>query len=456
MAAERAMTYLRAAWIRLCSDEGKRSARCCVDGNEAGTHGRVRRHCAVQLRVATQRIRRLLTSAAAFHAKRGEAYDQALALNDLGLAAAMHDDFDAAMSAFEQGRKLYELAARPEAGADPAEHGLGQLQLRTIVRGAAALLTRAGAAAAGTEPDALRRRFSTTALSPIRSRAITTPRCASWARHWPEPCRAGPLVAGDDPGQHRPGVPTAREDRPTALDFYTQSLALGDAALSSSRRNTLTKMATLLRDKGEYARALATRKEALALASSASSRVMVSIYLAADYRAAGNSRSSQSAGGHPGRNPTATCRLRSCACHAGARPSCVVQGTLRCRPSPEYREAAMAMFHDTRCSRARVRLGARHGANAVSPRSLADHALRELARTLQLAEELRRQSANPELPAKLLEKSRPAFDLQDRDPCGSLLRADREPAQGATRPRGIASLRNRLALEPLPISRVSI
>lgn len=51
------------------------------------------------------RIRRLLSSAAAFHAERGESYDRPVALNDLGLAASIEDDFKAAMAAYEAGNR---------------------------------------------------------------------------------------------------------------------------------------------------------------------------------------------------------------------------------------------------------------------------------------------------------------------------------------------------------------
>jgi CHAT domain-containing protein len=79
-------------------------------------------------------------------------------------------------------------------------------------------------------------------------------------------------------------------------------------------------------------------------------------------------------------------------------------------------------------------------AQTLVSRLLPQDALRELTRTLQLAEELRLQSANPELRAKLLETSRPAFDLK------IAILADRYVVERQE------ALRNQIALEALETS----
>jgi CHAT domain-containing protein len=225
-------------------------------------------------------------------------------------------------------------------------------------------------------------------------------------------------------------------DRELALDFYEQSLALGSSALfSSSRRSTLAKMATILREQGAYARAIKARNEALALTSSPSARSMLSIQLATDHRAAGNLAEAAKA---------LDAVLGDSAATLGDLPRALAllerghldfkQNALTAAES-DYK-AAMRTFRtlDIPERELEASLGL---ARSLYRRAGADEALKELQRTLQLAEELRRQSANPELRARLLETSRPAFDLKVS------IDADRYFAQP------LAARDNRLPLEAL-------
>jgi len=358
-----------------------------------------------------ERSRRLLASAAAFHGARGEAYDQALALNDLGLAFQMDEKFDEAMAAFEQARVLYERSGETQKQAQVIQNiawtdfGLGR------VSSALPLYSRALALmqpeqdptlyAATLNNSALASTYAgdyDTALRQLSTALALSRRVQD--KWWQVTILDNIGLVYDRIG-----------DRDFALDFYGQSLALGDAALiSSGRRNTLSKVATILREKGDYAGALAARKEALALASSPSSRSIVSINLAADYRAAGNFdeavkalRSVLSGSQSPPSDYARASALLERG-HLGYE-----QGTL-VEAESDYRES-LRMFHalDAPTREFAASLGL---SRTLYRRALTDRALRELVRTLQLAEEVRQQSANPELRAKLLETSRPAFDLK--------------------------------------------
>ena len=358
-----------------------------------------------------ERIRRLLASAAEFHAKRNEPYDQALALNDLGLAFQMDDRFDEALAAFAQARKLYERAGETHRQAQVlqniawTDYGLGRISdaLPLYSRALAliqpeqdptlyaAILNNSALAStsAGDYDTALHQLSKALALS----RSVQD----KW---WQ-------VTILDNIGR----VYDRIGERDFALDFYRQSLALADAALiSAGRRNTLSKMATILREKGEYASALAARKEALALASSPSSRSIVSIYLAADYRAAGNLDEATKVLGSVLSDsqspPSDYARARALLerGHLASEQGALVQA------EADYRDS-LQIFHtlDIPTNEFAASLGL---ARTLYLRASTDAALRELVRTLRLAEELRLQSANPELRARLLETSRPAFDLK--------------------------------------------
>lgn len=411
MAAERAVHTYEA----IASEYPAAKARALLAAALMETAPATKVTCGADPRFASEtrleRIRRLLAAAASFHGARGESYDQALALNDLGLTFTMSDDYASAMSAFEQARKLYELVDETLKQAQVlqnialADYGLGRVT-DALARYARALalvqpqqdptlyatiLNNSALAStyAGDHDTALRQLGEALALS-------RTTQDKWWQ-----------VIILDNIGL----VYDRLGEKDLALDFYNQSLALGSAALvSSGRRSTLAKLANILRDRGDYAGALRARKEALTLASSPSARSIISIQLASDYRAAGNFEEAANA-------------LRSVLDDTQSPPTdfprahallqrahlAMAQGALAAAES-DYK-AAMRGFHalDMPEREFDASLGL---ARASYERGSANAALKELQRTMQLAEQLRQQSANPELRAKLLETSRPAFDLK--------------------------------------------
>jgi CHAT domain-containing protein/predicted negative regulator of RcsB-dependent stress response len=411
MAAERAMRSYEA--IGAAYPAAKARALIAAALMETGPATQIT--CGATPQLATEsrldRIRRLLTSAAAFHAARNEIHDQALALNDLGLAASMADEFDRALVAFEQARKLYQHAGATQKQAQVlqniawTQYGLGRLSAALPLYSRALELMQPEQDptlyAATLNNSALAHTFAGDHDAALRelSTALTVVRTVQ-DKWWQVTILDNIGLVYDRIGE-----------KDLALDFYRQSLALGDAALNSNgRRRTLSKLANILRDQGEYAPALTARKEALSLASSPSSRSIVSIQLAADYRAAGNF-------------DEATKVLHAVLTERKPPPSqfaralgllergdlASAQGEL-VQAESDYTEA-MRIFRvlDVPEREFSASLGL---ARALYRRASVDRALRELERTLHLAEELRRQSANPELRAKLLETSRPAFDLR--------------------------------------------
>jgi CHAT domain-containing protein/Tfp pilus assembly protein PilF len=436
MAAERAVRSYEA----IGADYPAAKARALIAAAlmETGPATRITCGAAPQLPTESRldRIRRLLMSAAAFHAARNESYDQALVLNDLGLALSMADEFNQALVAFEQARELYEQTGVTQKQAQVlqniawTQYGLGRLSAALPLYSRALQLMQPEQDptlyAATLNNSALAHTFAGDHDAALRelSTALTVSRAVQ-DKWWQVTILDNIGLVYDRIG-----------DKDLALDFYSQSLTLGDAALSSNgRRRTLSKLANILRDKGDYARALAARKEALSLASSPSSRSIVSVQLAADYRAAGNfdeaTKVLQAALAETDPPPSNFARALGLV-ERGEVAS--AQGRL-VQAEQAYREA-IRIFRtlDVPEREFSASLGL---ARVLHRRGTVDRALQELDRTLHLAEELRLQSANPELRAQLLETSRPAFDLKISILADRYFAETREPH------------RNQLALEAL-------
>lgn len=357
------------------------------------------------------RIRRLLASAAAFHAARGESYDQAVALNDLGTTASMEDDFAAAMAAYEQARKLYESAGESLKQAQVLQN----IALANFEVGrASAAMPLYSRALALMQPDqdptlyagtlnnsALASTFAGQHDTALRQLSQALALSRSTQDKWWE------VTILDNIGL----VYDRIGDRELALDFYRQSLALNSAPLISSLRcGTLAKMAIILRDQGDYAGALKARKEALALASSPSERALLSTQLAADYRSAGDlAEAAKVLDSALGDSPATLGDLPRAFAVLERGHLTYEQNALAAAES-NYRLALRA-FHSLDFPEREfdASLGL---ARTLYRRAATDDALGELQRTLGLAEALRQQSANPELRARLLATSRPAFDLK--------------------------------------------
>ena len=359
----------------------------------------------------SDRIRRLLVAAAAFHERRGESYDQAVALNDLGLSLSMHDDYEHAIATFEEALPLYERAGETLRQAQTlqnialADFELGRLS-KALPRYAlaldliqperdptlyAAILNNSALAStyAGDHDTALRQ----------LSQALALSRTAQ-DKWW----QANIL---DNIGQ----VYHLLGDEDLALEFYGQSLSLADAELNSSGRySTLLKMATIERERGEVVSAVAHGKEALSLAVSPFGKASASIGLAAGYRASGQlTEAARLLATVLQENKVATADFN----HGKAL---LERGQLSLATNDAQRAAAdfrtaLQIFQTLEVPE--HELSASLGlARSLQRRGQLDDALKELRHTLQLAEELRVRSANPELRAQLLKTSRPAFDLK--------------------------------------------
>lgn len=361
--------------------------------------------------VRMEQVRRLLSSAASFHANRGESFDQALALNDLGLAYSMDDKFDDAIATYHRALSLYEQLGEPSKQATVlqnialAEFGLGRLSDAISHYASAQRLVDSREepllSAAILNNSALTNTFAGNHDVALRQLGDALPLTRVIQDKWWQ------VTVLDNIGL----VYNRIGEKDLALDFYTQALALADAALNSSgRSNTLTKMGLILRDRGDAAKALELHREALSLLSTPSSREKMSIHIATDYRALGRLdeaeklledilHDSRGAGDNLILPLALLERGHVRAIHgdiSGAegdfRRASRIFRTLEV-PEREF-DALLAL------------------ARSLHRRRALDDALHELGRALLVAEELRAQSANPESRATIFETLRPAFDLK--------------------------------------------
>ena len=196
-------------------------------------------------------------------------------------------------------------------------------------------------------------------------------------------------------------------DNELALDFYRQALALLPADLDARGRTaSLRSLGNVLRSRGNITEALAAHQEALSLASTPATRSQIRIQLARDLESLGRREEALQelkaamddsfAGGSVVR---AEARLE----HSQlAAPSQAAESELR--SAIESLHQADDPVDEFGGWLALARMQARRQATTAALSSL-NHALR-------LAEEVRQQSANPELRAGLLQPLRPGFDLK--------------------------------------------
>jgi CHAT domain-containing protein/tetratricopeptide (TPR) repeat protein len=358
---------------------------------------------------ALVRARHMLGTIAAFHAKRGETYDEALALNNIGLTYYLEDAYEKAIRVYQQALPLFEKTgdsfrrsvtlqnialAEVELGrlSDASSHYA--LALRNMSRRdnpkLFAFIANNEALCDGLRgrPDAALLEYAV-ALSTAQGTQDTYAQAVSL--------------------EGIAGVYAAMGDRDLALDFYRQALALQDTKLDvRGRVISLRSIANILRERGDAASALKMHQEALALAPTPSMKARITLQLVRDYEAL--------------RDDSAALKLvQSLPASAGS------DSELRGRALLE-RARLRERSGDTAHAESDARRALDSAQRADSPfdefqswltlagfmraRGEDARALGALDRALKLAEGIRLESANPELRATLLEPLRPATDMK--------------------------------------------
>ena len=358
------------------------------------------------------RVREELDEIAQFHAKRGEKYHEALALNDIGIAYYQEGRFDDALRLFRRTVPLYDqLQEKPRQAQvlqniAVVEYELGRYS--EAVPHYRDVLTL------------LRREDSPTLVAAIMNNSGA----AKWAMgdHDGALRDLGEALAGAKETKnkyaeastlHNIGlVYDSLGDQDRALDFYQQALRLRDSTIDPSRRMRLLRaIGNIQRERGQLDAAVAMHRDAFALAVAPSARARVGLEIARDLGELGQTRQAlqqldpilkPAASADPVIRARALAIRGRFASASGAHSAAATERDLRDAIATFQRYELPVDEFDAWLLLARAR----------RQRGASDGALAAVDKALELAEEVRLQSANPELRATLMQPLRPAFDLK--------------------------------------------
>jgi CHAT domain-containing protein len=351
-----------------------------------------------------------LSSVAAFHARRREFYDQAQAQNNIGIALYFEGRYDEAIRACQKSLPLYENLherfgqAQVLQNLAVVEWELGRMSaakphfneaLTLITREEApqlysAVLTNDALVNKALGNDDLALRQLSESLQIVRQIQDTS------------------LETADI--QNIASVYSTLGDQTRALEFFRQALALATSAHNTRFRTaSMRAIANILRQQGQAAEALSMDQEALSLAATPLFKTRINLQIVRDLIELGRGREaeqsletilSQNAASDEVDRARALLergRLRSAANDTRAA-SADLQAALKTfkayeLPTDEF-EVWMLL------------------AELEQHRGAIPAAFAAVDQALALAEEVRLQSANPELRSTLLQPLRPAFDLK--------------------------------------------
>jgi CHAT domain-containing protein len=356
--------------------------------------------------------REQLSSVVAFHTGRREFYDAASAQNDIGIAFYYQGQYDDAIRAYQKALPLYERLHEQRRQAQVlqnvavVEYELGRVSdSLPHFRRALALI----------KPETDPRLFA---------KALSNSALANWAAgnydvalHELSESLALTRTIQDTYSENIDlnniaGVYASLGDQARALDFYRQVVARLDVAQAQNSRlrmAALRAMANILRQQGHTDEALRMDREALSIAATAAAKARITVQIAKDLIDLNNTREA-AANLESVLDPTAAseeldraralqvrARLRA----AGGDPA-AAEADLK---------AALSTFkaYELPTDEFEIWLAL---ARSRHDRGVVPEAFAAVDQALALAEEVRLQSANPELRSTLLQPLRPAFDLK--------------------------------------------
>jgi tetratricopeptide (TPR) repeat protein len=356
------------------------------------------------------RARSLLRELAAFHAHRNERYEQALQINNIGLAYYYEARLELALRYFTQAKSAFErlgetsrtaLALQNQA---LCEWGSGHLSRATVELDQALQIMRpspypdlylltlnnSGLAhyAAGQFDEALR--LQTEALEFATRSQSNRARARSYY--------------GIGMTYYAIG------DSELANRFLNSALQISTAQSAARQRAiTLRALAVIEHENGQLPEAIAHNSEALTLATAPLTRVRILLHLAADYAQAGDpARALRLIKDLPSHPPGGDPLVRGMALEE--------RGTLS-RLSGDFAASERDLLDSIRVFVKYDSLADRFEAEVKLAQLRADQhrpddALGEIRRALSLSREIRAQTANPEYRASIARALRPALDFE--------------------------------------------
>ena len=225
-----------------------------------------------------------LDAVSAFHARRGEFYDQAWAQNNIGMAFYYEGRYDEAIRAYQKSLPLYaRLHERTRPGPGSAESGPGRIRARANVRVHTSLPPGAESHHARRKSEVICRRPRQQRPGKLGQRETTIWRCISTASRWRWPA----------PFRTRPNSPPTFTISPRCTPHWAIRRVRWTSTDRLSRFSTLRKtfaaaprhfepMANILRQQGHAEEALKMDREALSLAPNPAVRPRITVQIAKD------------------------------------------------------------------------------------------------------------------------------------------------------------------------------
>jgi len=367
-------------------------------------------------------VRLVLNDVASSHARRNEPFEQALALNNVGLSFNYQDRYDHAIPAFQSALKLYERLGE--------RRRLGQtLQNLAVVQQELAKFSNAresyGRVLQIVDPVADPNLYADV-LNNLARTETETGDPDSALRHFSEALVILTRIQSvREQARSLHGIGSVYDslgNRQEALEYFDRALALRTAALDPlGRTDSLRTSANVLRDFGRAPEAIARREEALRLAQSPVLRARILVELAQDESRMGAmttalSRTQEAIADQAGGDRIVYAR----ALLERARLRLAAKSYDLAQPDAAEAVAAFKSFElpastfDALLLQARIDCA--RGAGAA--------ARERVEEALTLTEQVRRASTNPALRTSVWQSLRPAFELgvsmaASSKPCGS-------------------------------------
>ncbi len=391
----RAQAVLAAAWLEI----GTKSSS---SGQSAATP--------TDSRLLLERARTVLAKLAQFHADRGETYDRALQINNIGLSYLYEARFEPAILNFSRANEQFEKLGETQRIAVAlmniglCEWGLGRLT---------AALPRFDRALGLMTPQPYADLYLSTMYSSGLAHNAAGRFDDALRLHTQGLELATRLQLDRARGRSYYGMGLtyyAIGDRDLALRFLRSALEIltGDVD-ARARVAALRALAVIEHETGEFAQASAHNSEALRLATPPSARSRILVHLASDYSAQGQTaaaRTMLNALTSIAPNGDAVVQAlarteRAKLLHASGDLGAARQDVEAAIATLRSFEAVMDEF-DARVELARIERDAGND----------DKALAAVTRALSLTEEITAQTANPEYRASIAQSIRPALDMK--------------------------------------------
>jgi len=375
-----------------------------------------------------------LSAVAAFHARRHELYEQAQAQNNIGIALYFEGRYDEAIRAYQKSLPLYESLrerfgqaqvlqnvavvewelGRMSASQPHFNKALTLIKLEEEPQLYSAVLTNGALVNKAMGNDDLALRQLSESLQIARQIQDTNTQTVDF--------------------HNIASVYSTLGDQTRALDFFRQALTLATGAHNTRGRTaSMRAIANILRQQGQAAEALSMDQEALSLAATPSAKTRINLQIVRDLIELGRAPEAEQS--------LATILSQNAASDEVDRARALVErGRLRSaandtQPASADLRAALKTFKAYELPTDEFEVWMLL-AELEQRRGAIPAAFAAVDQALALAEEVRLQSANPELRSTLLQPLRPAFDLKI-----SMLFDEYRAAQGQAREQAILAQR---------------